>query len=112
MRFSLSALIALLAAGVIGCGTEVGTEAGSSNYQVDLTWEAPASSSDPVVGYKVYRSAQGTGSYIVLNSTVLTELTYTDTTAADGQTYDYIVESVDAQGNLSLPSNTYTAVIP
>jgi fibronectin type 3 domain-containing protein len=43
---------------------------------------------------------------------VLTELTYTDTTAADGQTYDYIVESVDAQGNLSSPSNIYTAVIP
>jgi fibronectin type 3 domain-containing protein len=79
-------------------------------YQVNLSWDAPTSSPDPVAGYSVYRALSGNSSYTQLNSTVMTTTTYTDTNVQNGQTYDYIVESVDASGVQSVPSNT--AVIP
>ena len=79
-------------------------------YHVNLSWDAPTSSPDPVAGYSVYRALSGNSSYTQLNSTVMTTTTYTDTNVQNGQTYDYIVESVDASGVQSVPSNT--AVIP
>ncbi len=75
----------------------------SAAYQVNLSWSAPASSSDPIAGYNVYRSPSGGTSYQQLNATVLTETTYVDTTVQGGQTYDYIVESVDASDVTSAP---------
>jgi fibronectin type 3 domain-containing protein len=42
----------------------------------------------------------------------LDQTTYVDTSVQDGQSYDYIVESVDAVGVTSTPSNTATVVIP
>lgn len=84
----------------------------AQSYQVNLTWTAPSSSSDPVAGYKVYREASGGSSYQLLNASAITATSYTDTTVQDGATYNYYVESVDAQGNQSGPSNTYTVTIP
>lgn len=109
IRLSWSAFFTVLAASGIGCGTQIG---GSSAYHVELVWDPPESSSDPVAGYNVYRSAHGSDLYTALTSTGPTVLTYTDTAVVEGRTYDYIVESVDAHGNLSAPSNTYTAAIP
>jgi fibronectin type 3 domain-containing protein len=82
-----------------------------ATYEVELTWEAPASSSDPVAGYHVYR-ATGSGSYALLNSSIDAPTTYTDTTVQAGATYNYEVRSVDASGVESVPSNVYTATIP
>jgi hypothetical protein len=82
------------------------------SYEVNLSWDAPSSSSDPVAGYNVYRSPSGAGKYAQLNSTAVTQTSYADTTVQDGQNYDYIVESVDASGVTSLPSNTATVAIP
>jgi hypothetical protein len=89
-------------------------ETASTAYEVNLTWDAPSSSSDPVAGYNVYRSPSGGTSYQQLNTTVLplTPTTYVDTTVQDGQTYDYIVESVDASGVTSAPSNMASVTIP
>lgn len=87
-----------------------GTGAGS--YQVDLSWVAPTSSTDPVAGYDVYRAASGSSSYQLLNASLNPQTTYTDTTVQSGTSYSYYVESVDAQGNQSVPSNTYQASIP
>ncbi len=42
----------------------------------------------------------------------MTQTAYTDTTVTDGLTYDYIVESVDAEGITSVPSNTAVVPIP
>jgi len=84
----------------------------SGSYEVDLSWDAPSSSPDPVAGYNLYRSPSGASSYQQLNTSVLTGTIYTDLTVQVGQSYDYIVESVDASGIESAPSNIASATIP
>lgn len=89
-----------------------GTGVSSGGEQVNLAWNAPASSSDPVTGYDIYRAPDGTSSYQQLNSSPVTQTAYADTTTAGGQTYDYYVESVDSSGNSSVPSNTISVNVP
>jgi fibronectin type 3 domain-containing protein len=84
----------------------------SVSYEVDLSWDAPTSSPDPVAGYNVYRSPSGASSYQQLNSSVVTQTTYVDLTVSNGETYDYIVESVDGSGVTSVPSNTANVAVP
>jgi hypothetical protein len=81
-------------------------------YQVNLTWDAPTSSTDPVAGYNVYRAPSGSTNYQQLNSAAVTQTTYVDTTVLNSQTYDYIVESIDASGVTSSPSNMAAVPIP
>jgi hypothetical protein len=88
-----------------------GTGAATS-YQVNLSWDAPTSSPDPVAGYNVYRAPSGSTSYQQLNTSVVTQLTYVDANVQNGLTYDYIVESVDASGVTSSPSNMAAVPIP
>lgn len=82
--------------------------------EVNLTWDAPSSSPDPVAGYNVYRAQSGISLYTLLNSTPtpLTPTAYTDLTVMEGNTYDYVVESVDANGVTSLPSNMASVILP
>jgi hypothetical protein len=89
-----------------------GTGVAAVPYQVNLSWDAPTSSPDPVAGYIVYRSPSGASLYVQLNPTVVTQTAYVDSNVQDGQTYDYIVESVDAAGIVSVPSNTAVVPIP
>lgn len=84
----------------------------STAYEVQLSWAAPTSATDPVTGYNIYRESGGSSTYQLLNTTPDTSTTYTDTTVANGTTYSYYVESVDAAGNQSGPSNVFTAAIP
>jgi len=91
-------------------GTGETSTAGSG--QVDLIWDTPTNSPDPVAGYNVYRSPSGTYSFVPLNSSAITENTYVDSTAQNGQAYDYIVESVDASGLTSAPTNIATVTLP
>jgi hypothetical protein len=90
-------------------GTGVSSGAGNG---VNLTWDAPSSSPDPVAGYNVYRAPSGGTSYQQVNASVVTQTTYVDATAQAGQNYEYIVESVDASGNTSAPSNMAGVVVP
>lgn len=85
--------------------------AGSSSYAVDLSWDAPASSTDTVAGYNIYR-ASGSGSYQLLNPSANPSTTYKDPNAQSGTTYNYKVTSVDASGVESAASNIYTAAVP
>ena len=80
-----------------------------TGYSVDLSWSAPVSPTDPVAGYHVYR-ATGSGAYALLGNA--TSTAYTDTTVADGSSYNYEVKSVDAAGVESVASNVFTAAIP
>ncbi|HEX3662997.1 MAG TPA: choice-of-anchor D domain-containing protein [Acidobacteriaceae bacterium] len=88
-----------------------GTGATSSSYAVKLSWKAPASSPDAVVGYNIYR-ATGSGSYELMNTSVNAPITYSDATAQSGTTYSYKVMSVDTSGVESTASNVYTATLP
>ena len=82
------------------------------SYQVNLNWNAPTSSTDPVAGYNIYRAAGGSSSYQLLNASPDASTAYTDTTVQNNISYTYYVESVDAEGNQSTPSNTYSVNIP
>jgi Cep192 domain 4 len=82
------------------------------SYEVDLTWDAPTSSPDPVAGYHVYRSTDGGTTYLLLNSTNDTQTTYADSNVQNGSAYVYYVKSVDASGVESVPSNTTSLIIP
>jgi fibronectin type 3 domain-containing protein len=81
-------------------------------HQVDLSWNAPSSSPDPVAGYNVYRSSDGGTTYQLVNLAVNTATAYEDTIVLSGQAYDYYVTSVDASGIESVPSNTIGVTIP
>ena len=83
-----------------------------SQVAINLAWSAPASSLDPVAGYNAYRAPNGSAAYAVLNTLPIPGTSYQDLTVQQGQTYVYIVESVDAEGNTSAPSNTATVLAP
>lgn len=94
-------------------GTGTTSSSTSTSYVVDLTWDAPVTSADPVAGYHIYR-ATGTGSnnFQLVNGSVNVPTTYADATVQSGQTYVYVVTSVDASGVESSDSNLFTVTIP
>jgi hypothetical protein len=92
---------------LVGSGTQ-----GSTQHKVQLNWDAPSSSSDPVVGYKVYRMTSGASTYTPLTASVDTQTSYTDTSVQSGVTYDYAVTSVGSNGVESSFSNSTVVTIP
>jgi fibronectin type 3 domain-containing protein len=105
---ALSVLALALAAPFAVCQAKVTT------CEVNLTWDAPASSPDPVAGYNAYRAQSGSTNYTLLNPAplALTPTAYTDLGSGCGVTQNYIVESVDASGMSSEPSNVASATLP
>ena len=75
-------------------------------HSVVLSW-GPSPTS--VVGYRVYRD---NGSGFSPLTSVIPDLTYTDTAVVSGNTYLYAVTAIDAAGDESPFSNEATAVIP
>jgi fibronectin type 3 domain-containing protein len=65
-----------------------------------------------VTGYNVYRSSVSGGPYSKVNTTLIAATTYVDTTVASGQTYFYVVTSVESNGVESANSAEVTAVVP
>jgi fibronectin type 3 domain-containing protein len=84
----------------------------ASAYEVNLAWEAPVSSIVPVAGYDVFRSSDGGNTYQQMNPSLVTQTAYSDMGVQAGQTYDYMVESVDGSGVQSAPSNLANVTIP
>jgi hypothetical protein len=80
-------------------------------HQIDLSWDAPSSSADPVAGYNIYRSTNG-GAFTKLNGSPDSQVTYTDGAVQSGSTYMYEVKSVDASGVESSASNQITLPVP
>jgi hypothetical protein len=93
-------------------GTGQASTGQAVSYQVELSWDAPASSTDPVAGYNIFRAPTGTTSYQQLNTSAVTDTAYVDGNVENGTTYDYMVQSVDASGVSSDPSDIFTASIP
>jgi len=81
----------------------------ASVHSVALTWDP---STSDVIGYYVYRAALGSGSYTRLNSAPTVQMQYTDNSVQSGQTYSYVVTSIDADSVESVYSDGVTANIP
>jgi hypothetical protein len=87
-----------------------GTGTSTAHY-VDLSWSAPASSTDPVAGYNIYRSISG-GTMQMINASPVTQNVYVDNAVVSGSTYNYYAKSVDASGVESTASNQIAVTIP
>jgi fibronectin type 3 domain-containing protein len=87
-----------------------GTGTSTAHY-VDLSWNAPASSTDPVAGYNIYRSISG-GFMQMINASPVTQTVYVDNAVVSGSTYNYYTKSVDASGVESTASNQIAVTIP
>jgi hypothetical protein len=91
---------------------ETATAPAQTSHQVNLTWDAPPSSSDPVDSYQVNRAVAGSTAYSTVGTTTAGSTSFADTSVKAGTTYQYEVRSVDDQGDTSGPSNTLTLAIP
>ena len=78
-------------------------------HSAALIW-TPSTST--VSGYNVYRGTVNGGPYTLMNSSLVTVLSYTDTAVQSGATYYYVTTAVDSNNVESLNSNQVTAVIP
>jgi hypothetical protein len=74
-----------------------GLSATPNNGNVVLNWSA---STDPVVGYHVYRSTSPTGPFTRLTSSLVNGTTFTDF-GPGANTYTYMVRAVQLQNNFS-----------
>jgi Abnormal spindle-like microcephaly-assoc'd, ASPM-SPD-2-Hydin len=81
-------------------------------HQVSLAWSAPSNSTQPVVGYRVYRATGSSTSYTLLNSTLDASVSYVDRAVQSGQSYTYYVTSVNRSGVESVASSKAKATVP
>jgi fibronectin type 3 domain-containing protein len=60
----------------------------------------------------VYRSTTSGTGYTKLNGSLVSLVSYTDSTVANGTTYYYVTTAVDGSGTESTDSNEAVAIIP
>jgi hypothetical protein len=87
------------------------TTTAPSSSSVSLGWSGSTDNSggSGVAGYRVYRSDVTGGP---LNSSLVTQPAYTDSTVAAGTTYSYSVSAVDVAGNESARSSPISVTTP
>jgi len=84
-----------------------GTGQAAVAHSVDLSWSvAPGA-----VSYDVYRKLVADSNYAKIGSADASA-TYTDGTVTSGQTYDYVVTTVDAEQQESGYSNIAQVTVP
>jgi hypothetical protein len=88
--------------------TMTGTGTAQTQHTVDLTWDASAGA----VGYDLYRGTVSGGPYTMINTSLDSTTTYTDSTVVSGQTYYYVAAAINASGEESGYSNQVQAVVP
>jgi len=77
----------------------------STAQGITITWNAATDcNGNPVFGYNVYRSTSPDGEYTKVNSVLIVDTEYTDTSAEDGTRYYYVVRAVDGDGDESVQS--------
>jgi hypothetical protein len=86
-----------------------GTGVAQVNHSVSLSWTA---STSVVTGYNSYSSTTSGGPYTKLTTTPVAATTYADTAVQAGQTYYYVVTSVNSSGVESGYSNEISAIVP
>jgi hypothetical protein len=109
---AVSGQLAISSNATTGAAISIGLSGTGEPHEVALAWTAPASSSDPVSGYHIYRAPVGSSSFQLLSATLDTQTAYTDSTGQSGGAYQYYVTSVDSSGKESVPSNTANATLP
>jgi hypothetical protein len=85
-----------------------GTGVQPVSHSVDLAWNAATGAA----GYNVYRGSASGGPYTVLTASPVTTTSFIDTNAQSGQTYYYVVTSLNSNGGESTDSNQVSATIP
>ena len=80
-----------------------GLASSASNSAVTLNWTFPVSPTWPVTQFAVIRTPAGGGTSVTILSAASP---LADTTAAQGQLYDYTILAMDDKGHLSGPSNS------
>jgi hypothetical protein len=85
-----------------------GTGVAAVKHSVSLSW-TPSTST--VAGYNVYRTTPG-GQYAIVNTSLITGNTFTDTTVAAGLTYNYVATAQNSAGVNSADSNVASATVP
>ena len=85
-----------------------GTGAAAVQHTVDLSWTA----SPDVVGYNIYRGTVSGGPYTMINSSLDSTTSYSDSTVVSGTTYYYVATAVNTESQESAYSNQVTAIIP
>ena len=78
-------------------------------HTVSLSWTA---STSVVAGYNVYRSTTSGTGYTKMNGSLISLVSYTDSSVVNGTTYYYVTTAVDGTGTESSNSNEAAAVIP
>jgi len=83
--------------------------AASVNHSVSLSW-SPSTST--VVGYNTYSAAQSGGPYTKLTGAPVAATSYTDSAVQAGQTYYFVITSVDSSNQESAFSSEVSALVP
>jgi fibronectin type 3 domain-containing protein len=86
-----------------------GTGVAVVNHSVALSW-SPSTST--VVGYNAYSATQSGGPYTKMNGTPVAVMSYTDTAVQAGQTYYFVVTSVNSSNEESAYSAEVSALVP
>jgi fibronectin type 3 domain-containing protein len=79
------------------------------SHSVSLTW-SPSTST--VIGYNTYTSSVSGGPYTKLTSAPVSASSYTDSSVVAGQTYYFVVTSVDSSNVESAYSAEVSALVP
>jgi hypothetical protein len=80
-----------------------------ASYSVSLTWNGSTSA---VTGYNVYRGTASGGPYMQINRSLITTTQYDDSNVQAGETYYYVVTSVNSSEIESTYSNQTSASVP
>lgn len=105
---SLSVTCDGLGSSVVRIALSGSGEGTSSKHSVVLSWQA----SSQAIGYFIYRSSKGTGALSKLNAALTNSTSFTDSTVASGETYQYAVTSVNSNNIESEASNQITVAVP
>jgi hypothetical protein len=88
--------------------TMTGTGTAPTQHTVDLTWSAASGA----VGYNIYCSTVSGGPYTMINTSLDSTTSYTDSSVVSGTTYYYVATTVDSESEESGYSTQVQAVIP